>query len=79
MNVIFIITALVILLYFSYPLWLKMVSIKKIKNQPDRKEIDGVTLILLSYNGKQYLEEKISILMQELKVFPRHEMIIVDD
>jgi len=43
------------------------------------KEIDGVTLVLLSYNGRDYLEEKIRVLLEDLRVFPHHEMIIVDD
>jgi glycosyltransferase involved in cell wall biosynthesis len=80
MDSIFIITALVILLYFSYPLWLRLASLKKMKNNNQvRVTIDGVTLILLSYNGKEYLEEKINILLKDLKSFPNYEMIIVDD
>jgi glycosyltransferase involved in cell wall biosynthesis len=47
--------------------------------KPTAGEIDGVSLILLSYNGREYLEEKIGILLDELKAFPDHEMIIIDD
>ena len=79
MNVILIITTLVILLYFSYPIWLKMLARKKVKEETVYREINGVSLILLSYNGKEYLEEKIKILLDEIKVFPGHELIIVDD
>jgi poly-beta-1,6-N-acetyl-D-glucosamine synthase len=79
MNAIFIITALVILLYFAYPLWLKMMADRATNDGGQRKEIDGVSLVLLSYNGREYLEEKIKMLLEELKEFPRHEMIIVDD
>jgi biofilm PGA synthesis N-glycosyltransferase PgaC len=49
------------------------------KIEIEKKQIEEVSLILLSFNGKQYLEEKISKLLMEIAAFPKHEMIIVDD
>jgi glycosyltransferase involved in cell wall biosynthesis len=46
---------------------------------PAGGKVDGISLILLSYNGKKYLEDKINLLMKDLQAFPRHEMIIIDD
>jgi poly-beta-1,6-N-acetyl-D-glucosamine synthase len=79
MNVIYFITALVILFYFIYPLWLKMISGGNVEKQAEKNKIGEVSLILLSYNGKSFLEDKIRKLSDELKAFPGHEMIIVDD
>lgn len=79
MQFIFIITALVILLYLVYPLWLRSVSTNKVPDRKAVQEMDGVSLILLSYNGKPYLEEKISHLMKDMKCFSHCEMIIIDD
>lgn len=43
------------------------------------EEIDGVSVILLSYNGKDYLEGKINFLLRELAFFKSYELIIIDD
>ncbi len=79
MSLIFFLTAFVIMIYFMYPLWLKLISAKSKTGTSDGKIIEEVTLVLLSYNGKQYLEKKIRRLKQELEIFPQHEMIIIDD
>jgi glycosyltransferase involved in cell wall biosynthesis len=79
MYAIFIITAAVILVYLSYPLWLRAVANGTRPAKPAAGEIDGVSLILLSYNGREYLAEKIRVLLDELKAFPNHELIIIDD
>jgi glycosyltransferase involved in cell wall biosynthesis len=87
MIVIFVITALSILLYLLYPVWLGLIS-KERQNDGDGSETgkesetgrtSGVSLILLSYNGKIYLSEKIAFLLKELSCFSQHELIIVDD
>lgn len=79
MKIIFYITAATIILYFLYPVWLKLMAIGKRKAQPAKGKIDRVTLILLTYNGKPYLEDKINLLLQDLRAFPEHEMLIIDD
>jgi poly-beta-1,6-N-acetyl-D-glucosamine synthase len=45
----------------------------------DKKEIKSISVILLSYNGKQYLGGKINFLLNELSAFTEQELIIVDD
>lgn len=41
--------------------------------------INSVSVILLSFNGKNYLNEKINFLLNELSCFEHYEIIIVDD
>ncbi|MBN2039380.1 MAG: glycosyltransferase [Spirochaetes bacterium] len=43
------------------------------------KEISGVSLVYLSYNGADFLLKKINFLLQELSVFDKYELIIMDD
>lgn len=82
---IFWITLLLIVLYLAYPLWLMMLSktgvnsAKKIIEKSETPKIKGVSVILLSYNGKHFLNEKITFLIKELSVFENHEMIVIDD
>jgi cellulose synthase/poly-beta-1,6-N-acetylglucosamine synthase-like glycosyltransferase len=79
LNIVIFILASLIILYLFYPLWLMMQS----KQQPDKIKdydlISKVSLIYLSYNGKDFLENKIKFLLNELTAFNQYELIIVDD
>jgi len=77
MIVIFGITALLILLYLSYPLWLLLFSTRGLEKGSE--EINSVSLIILSYNGEKYLKKKINFLIREISCFQQYELIIVDD
>ena len=79
MIIIFSITLFLILLYLIYPLWLSFLSPKNVENEIEVDEIKQVSLILLSYNGKKYLQEKIDFLISELSHFEKSELIIIDD
>jgi biofilm PGA synthesis N-glycosyltransferase PgaC len=79
MILIFSITAFIVLLYVLYPLWLMSVPPRKPMDETGAEEITGVSVILLSCNGKEYLDEKINFLNRELSGFENHELIIVDD
>jgi glycosyltransferase involved in cell wall biosynthesis len=52
-------------------------------NKPENvqviEEVNSISLVLLSYNGQQYLKEKIKFLLKELSSFQHYELIIVDD
>ncbi len=68
------------MLYLAYPLWL----LANQKNPAYAGEqttngIDSVSVILLSYNGKRFLEKKINSLMKGLSGFKHYELIIIDD
>jgi poly-beta-1,6-N-acetyl-D-glucosamine synthase len=76
---IFIITAAVIAIYLAYPLWLRFFVSSPSTDDGCQNEIKRISIILLSYNGKQYLEGKINFLLDELSAFNDHELIIVDD
>jgi poly-beta-1,6-N-acetyl-D-glucosamine synthase len=73
------VTAFIILLYLAYPVWLTMRLPVKDFDDDAIKSIDGVSLVLLSFNGSQYLKEKIDFLLKELTVFNAYELIIIDD
>lgn len=45
----------------------------------EREEINCVSVILLSFNGKKYLTKKINFLLRELSRFECHELIVIDD
>lgn len=79
MIILYAITLFIILLYFAYPLWLILITNGTKERQYEGGEITKVSLILLSYNGKIYLEEKIAELLQELKDFEDYELMILDD
>ena len=49
------------------------------QHETEAEEINSVSVILLSYNGKQYLNEKINFLISELSAFELNELIIIDD
>ncbi|NTV84884.1 MAG: glycosyltransferase, partial [Bacteroidales bacterium] len=73
------VTAFMILLYLAYPVWLAMSSTVKDVDVDGNKAIEGVSLVLLSFNGGEYLKEKIDFLLKELSVFKAYELIIIDD
>jgi glycosyltransferase involved in cell wall biosynthesis len=51
----------------------------KRKQVSESIDIESVTAVLLSYNGKGYLEEKINRLLHELSRFKDHELVVIDD
>lgn len=73
------ITATLILLYLSYPFWLILNSVDKNIEEKDSAEITQISLIYLSQNGADYLENKINFLLKELSVFAQYELIVIDD
>jgi len=79
MIIIFWITTFLILIYLVYPVWLILFSSSRSDIEKETDEIDNVSLILLSYNGKEYLNEKINFLVRELSCFTSYELIIIDD
>jgi poly-beta-1,6-N-acetyl-D-glucosamine synthase len=73
------ITLSLIIIYMAYPVCLFMFSPSRAKREKETEEVNSVSLIFLSYNGKIYLEEKIRFLIDELSSFQRSELIIIDD
>jgi glycosyltransferase involved in cell wall biosynthesis len=73
------VTAFIILFYLAYPVWLAMNSPVKEIDDNGNNAIDGVSLVLLSFNGSHYLKEKIDFLIMELSAFKEYELIIIDD
>lgn len=51
----------------------------KTENDKDIDAVDSVSLIYLSYNGAEFLEKKINLLINELSVFKNFELIVIDD
>jgi poly-beta-1,6-N-acetyl-D-glucosamine synthase len=78
MIAIFLITGFLIFLYLVYPLWLLIFTPENVK-QTGTEDITGVTLVLLSFNGKEYLKDKVNFLIKELSGFQHAELIIIDD
>jgi poly-beta-1,6-N-acetyl-D-glucosamine synthase len=79
MITLIIITSVIILLYLLYPFWLTLIALKEPKNELETEEINGISVVLLSYNGKPYLNDKINFLIRELTFFELYELIIIDD
>ena len=79
MIIIYSTTAFLILLYLAYPFCLNFFSYGSLGKEKETDNISSVSLILLSYNGKDYLKEKIFFLLKELSFFPDYELIIIDD
>jgi len=79
MIVIFSITAFIVFLYLVYPLWLTSFASDKSTDEQETEGINCVSVLLLSFNGKEYLTEKINFLLRELSAFEFHELIIIDD
>ncbi len=79
MIIIFFITAFIILLYFTYPLWLIIFAAEESGKEEYKSKPDSVSVVLLSYNGCRFLEEKISSLLTEISHIKNSELIIIDD
>lgn len=79
MTLILGITAGYIFLYLIYPVWLSWVAPGKPQDECGTAEIKCVSVILLSFNGRKYLKEKIEFLLRELSAFDCYELIIIDD
>ena len=73
------ITVFFILLYLAYPVCLLILSSSNAEREKETDEINSVSLILLSYNGKKYLKDKINFLIKEFTSFQHYEMIVIDD
>ena len=79
MSIIYLITAILILLYLVYPLWLMMMPGDHVDNTLESEKVDRVSLVLLSFEGKEFISDKINFLLQELSCFQHYELIIIDD
>ena len=79
MITVFLITILFISIYLAYPLWLIVITSGRTVQEDEPENINGVSLILLSFNGKEFLKDKIDFLLKELESFQDYELIIVDD
>jgi poly-beta-1,6-N-acetyl-D-glucosamine synthase len=79
MFILFWITTIIIIVYLLYPVWLILIWKSSPEQEKETEEINSVSLILLSFNGKKYLEEKITFLLGELSFFQNYELIIIDD
>lgn len=73
------VTAFLLLMYLAYPLFLRLLPPSMPEKGEETAEVNEVSLVLLSYNGRKYLREKINFLLKELDAFPRFELIIIDD
>jgi cellulose synthase/poly-beta-1,6-N-acetylglucosamine synthase-like glycosyltransferase len=73
------VTACIILFYLAYPLWLATLPRVMDAETVESKQIDGISLVLLSFNGCRFLKEKINVLLDELSAFQDYELIIIDD
>lgn len=77
MILLFSLTALLILLYLAYPVWLWVLPASK--PEGGSGEADNVSIVLISYNGMAFLESKIAFLQREMQDFRNAELIIIDD
>lgn len=79
MAVTFSMTTFTVMIYLLYPFWLMVFVSKKPLGEKQTQSRRSVSVILLSHNGKQYLNEKIHFLLRELSCFESRELIIIDD
>jgi glycosyltransferase involved in cell wall biosynthesis len=79
MTVILLITLSVILLYLLYPAYLMLHPrySPQVPDQPGKEP--SVSLVLLTYNGIEHVEEKLRLLSVELEQFKENEFIVIDD
>lgn len=64
----------------AYPFWLYIMAKNRGRDTGlEAGMIDGVSIILLSYNGAKYLEAKINFFLRELGISGEGELIVVDD
>jgi glycosyltransferase involved in cell wall biosynthesis len=68
-----------IMVYLFYPLWLMIFVSKKTVGEKQPESPRSVSVILLSHNGKQHLNEKVNFLVRESSGFDQYELIIIDD
>ncbi len=67
-----------IVLILSYPLWLYLFKTNIYKTNQHNK-VDEVSLIFLSYNGGKSIEEKLSLIIKNLRCYRNWELIIIDN
>jgi glycosyltransferase involved in cell wall biosynthesis len=79
MIYILILILLLIATYFAYPLWLKLFFNPIVLHDEEPTQIQNCSIILLSFNGEKYLENKIRFLLSEIKNNTNNELIIIDD
>lgn len=77
--IIFIILILFVLLSMIYPLWIKMLGKKIQFKYKEGNHPNNVTLVYLSFNGFDYIKQKIDFLLNELNQFDQFEILIIDD
>ncbi len=75
----FYIIAILILIYFAYPLWLNFVCLKTKQCENKLEDVLGISVVLLCYNGEKDIQTKIHTLLKELEQFETAELIIIDD
>jgi len=67
------------LLHLMYVVYLVFLPPLKNNNSLSEGVPDGISLILFSYNNKNYLKPKINLLLKALSAFSKHELIIIDN
>jgi len=77
--ILLLITLSFILLYLIYPFWLILNSEIQQEDENECAEIEQVSLIYLSQNGEDFLENKINFLLKELSAFRQSELLVIDD
>ncbi|MBN2776889.1 MAG: glycosyltransferase [Bacteroidales bacterium] len=76
---ILILLLLLVAIYLAYPLWLKIICKPLVLDNQRSTQIQNCSIILLSFNGRNHLENKIKFLLNEIKNNTRSELIIIDD
>lgn len=79
MIYILILILLLIATYLAYPLWLSLFCDPIVFHDAKPTSIQNCSIILLSFNGEKYLENKIQFLLGEIKNNIENELIIIDD
>jgi cellulose synthase/poly-beta-1,6-N-acetylglucosamine synthase-like glycosyltransferase len=79
MTVILFIITTIIIVYLLYPVFLMASPEYKHHTDDQNSSEQPVSLILLTYNGIAYIEDKIKLLSQALEYFLESEFLIVDD
>lgn len=79
MVIIFWITGILSVIYLAYPLLLWLPGRERKQDTHTEKLPESVSILLLTYNGGKFLEEKIAFLLEELKSMENGELIIIDD
>lgn len=79
MVAVFWMTGFIMALYFAYPFFLALFPDPGVSEKMVTQKGESVSLILLSYEGAAYLDQKIRSLLKELSYFDSYELIIIDD